>query len=694
MKRTLFRRLLLFVLALVCLTQLAIGVFAAGEGAPEVLTEAECEVIQTVGDLNIMRGDGTSFRPNDPITREELFRVVYSIAVGGETSAPNPYYAEKLGVVQGLTDVDAIAPWALPYAGYCFFNKLFVGDASGALQPNGAVSYFDCAKILLKLLGLPESAFAGKPQNIMFFGLDIGLFDALTVTDVYAPMTRLEVAQMITAALNSRCISSVVDNTLKYSTETGLRRWFRVSSVEKLRKSGVVTGKTLERGEPYLTVADGKETYLYPFSEELWKQTMGKIVCWSEKNTGELLSPMRLAADLYTSSLRELPPHRTENGSVVVNFGEHEMVFPNNLLGGKNVRIYNTATASFETDRSFLTVTALLNYLRDTLGERWGENTMVGMMMTDTDLVVRVTPRTYLRYDRAAHMVGSGSDWYPANDAFAAVPDGSFVAVLLDAAAEIVVLQDVLPVIDAGNGIFRAERDEMGDYSFFVNEMPVRNQTKLTQEYSDEELASYAVGNGKLVNYILCDGDCVVAAGIFDEYRLPYTDVSAYIFVERTEKVTIGSRNYTAIFGLINGEPGCELIDEAFGVPALGANRLLYLSVETTPAGESAVRPQGISTENDGLYGTVGFGRLTEAVFARGKGRNIKIGETELLLTDDCVVGCAEADGKPGNYRLDDLLVINGRGCDDQAGRTFRAMYGINADGAVEWLLLVRSAEN
>ena len=105
------------------------------------------------------------------------------------------------------------------------------------------------------------------------------------------------------------------------------------------------------------------------------------------------------------------------------------MVFPKHLLGGKNVRIYNMATASFETDRSFLTVTALLNYLRDTLGERWGENTMVGMMMTDTDLVVRVTPRTYLRYDRAAHMVGSGSDWYQANDAFAAVHDGSFVAV-------------------------------------------------------------------------------------------------------------------------------------------------------------------------------------------------------------------------------------------------------------------------
>jgi hypothetical protein len=43
---------------------------------------------------------------------------------------------------------------------------------------------------------------------------------------------------------------------------------------------------------------------------------------------------------------------------------------------------------------------------------------------------------------------------------------------------------------------------------------------------------------------------------------------------------------------------------------------------------------------------------------------------------------------------LKNILIFDGRAYDDQAGRTFRAVYGVNADGAVEWLLLFRSKAN
>ena len=72
----------------------------------------------------------------------------------------------------------------------------------------------------------------------------------------------------------------------------------------------------------------------------------------------------------------------------------------------------------------------------------------------------------------------------------------------------------------------------------------------------------------------------------------------------------------------------------------------------------------------------------------------ITVGETELLLTDDCAVACADADGTLNTFRLEDILIFGGRAYDDQAGRTFRAVYGVNADGAAEWLLLVRSTAN
>ena len=42
------------------------------------------EALVLLYDLNIMRGSGGQFRPDDELTRQEMFRVMYSIMVGGE----------------------------------------------------------------------------------------------------------------------------------------------------------------------------------------------------------------------------------------------------------------------------------------------------------------------------------------------------------------------------------------------------------------------------------------------------------------------------------------------------------------------------------------------------------------------------------------------------------------------------------
>lgn len=696
MKRTILRRSLLLVLVLASLLQTTIGAFYPYDTENESLTEEDLEVITLMADLNIMHGDGLSFRPHDTITREEMFRVIYAISVGGSNAVPKAYYSEKLKAVQGLADLDDVSSWALPYAGYCFFNKLFVGNAYGELAPKHPVSYYDCAIVLLKLLGLPSSALG--PEKAMSavakFGLAVGLFDDLAITDVYAPMTRLDVARMISVALESNCIAEIRGDTIRYAAVDGLRRWFGVSSVEKLRKSGVVTGLTNEKGEDYLVVSSGKNTLHYPAAGVSFGDMLGKIVCWTEKSSGEILSPIRSVVEQYTSSLRDLPSYRLQNGGLVLGNDEAEFVFDRNLLSGRNVWLYNTVTAELDRSQTFLTVSSLLDYLQTDLGARWGEDTVISLSSAGNDLVVRLTPLTYLRYDREAQTVGLNGIFYPTDETFAAVPDGAVVAVLLDKAEGKIVLHGLPALVDVSSKAFRTECDENGNYSFFLNDEPVRNRTELTTSVSDAELAAWAGVSGKMIRYILCDGDGIVGVGEFDEYRIPFTDVSAYIFVERTEKLMLGSRNYTAIFGFVNGKPGCELIDDAFGVPTLGENRLLYLSVETTPLGESAVRPQGVSSELDGLYGSTGFGTVTKAVFASGSKRTITVGETELLLTDDCAVACADADGTPNTFRLEDILIYGGRAYDDQAGRTFRAVYGVNADGAAEWLLLVRSTAN
>lgn len=693
MKQTIFRRCLLGLLAWVCLLQTTIGAFYDPYTDTDMLTKAEREVVTLVGDLGLMHGDGTSFRPHDAITREELFRVVYAISVGGGSTAPSNYYAEKLKAVQGLTDVDQIAAWALPYAGYCFFNKLFVGDENGALAPKKAVSYFDCAVVLLKLLGLPSTALeqGSVAANVTKFGLNVGLFDDLEIDNIYSPMTRLELAWMISAALESRCIASVSGDSLRFSTVNGLRRWFGISSVDKIRKQGVVTGQLTTKGVDYLLVSSGKTTLRYPMAGVSYGEVVGKIVRWCETASGEILSPLRLAAGEISAPLRELQVHRLENNSVELSFGSSDYFFEQNLFSGKTVRLYHTVTAEFETGHNFLTVTSLMEYLRSDIGALWGGDTVVSMSVTEEDLVVRITPPSYLRYDRAAQTVTLNGRSYPTDDAFAAVPDGAFVTVLLDAAAGEVCLLGLPQLVDAGSGAFDAECDEAGNYTFFINGKPVQNRTAMTTPVSDADLAVYAAVDESLDRYVLCDGDGIVAAGAFDDLGVPFADAGAYMLVERAESVAIGSGNYTALFGLINGKPDCALIAGAYSVPEIGENRLLYLLAEATSLGALTLRAQSVPAERDGLYGSVGFGTVTESVFASGLGREITVGTTELLLTDDCTVACADADGTPDTFRLEDILIFGGKAFDDQAGRIFRAVYGVNEDGAAEWLMLIRS---
>ncbi len=197
MKRTILRRTLCVLLVVLCLAQTAVGAFAASYTDVQTLTEKDRQILADLYDLNIMQGNGDDFRPNDFLTREELFRIAWAIAQGGDPQPPDAFYGEKLRAVSGLADTAEIAPWALPYAGYCFFNKLFVGDSDGRLAPKAAATYFDCANLLLKLLGLPASALSAKNAKnaVRQFGTSVGLFDGLKSDDLSAPATRLDAAK-------------------------------------------------------------------------------------------------------------------------------------------------------------------------------------------------------------------------------------------------------------------------------------------------------------------------------------------------------------------------------------------------------------------------------------------------------------------------------------------------------------------
>ena len=131
-----------------------LSVSAAGEYSDkDKISPSAAEAVELMYDLDIMRGDGINFRPNANITREEMFRVVYSLtSVGGRmTEAEQGYWSAVMEEhSSNVPDADKIASWAYPYAGYCLEKGYFVGSSDGSLRPKSEIG------AVKKEISLPE----------------------------------------------------------------------------------------------------------------------------------------------------------------------------------------------------------------------------------------------------------------------------------------------------------------------------------------------------------------------------------------------------------------------------------------------------------------------------------------------------------------------------------------------------------
>lgn len=172
------------------------------------------QAVTLMYDLDVMRGDGNSFRPDDLLTREEMFRIMFSLtSVGGVmTDGENTLYAGKLAALaSGLRDSGDIAYWAKSYAAYALEGGYFLGNGNGQLNPKGNLTYIECATVLLRLLGYKESDFhAGCTadecywtSNAAILAQANGLFDGLPTVDTGARITRQNIALMISNALSA-----------------------------------------------------------------------------------------------------------------------------------------------------------------------------------------------------------------------------------------------------------------------------------------------------------------------------------------------------------------------------------------------------------------------------------------------------------------------------------------------------------
>ncbi len=234
-KKVHYLRLLAWVLSLVLCMQWCVTCCEAfsspksnyddGHYVSEYAREAVAECFK----YHILWGETTEdlwlFSPLDQVPRQEVFRIVYALNNGGSTEISSVY--TRITEASGFADRDQIAPWAVPYAGYCIGNRLFVGDAEKMLRPEGNITYLEFAIVLLRVIGytqnrlalLPEETTAQWKERIIRLADSVGLFENVLYYSLETydyPIFRQDVAVMISNALRQNTITYI----LTQDTET------------------------------------------------------------------------------------------------------------------------------------------------------------------------------------------------------------------------------------------------------------------------------------------------------------------------------------------------------------------------------------------------------------------------------------------------------------------------------------------
>jgi len=197
---------------------LAMALSMTAFAIPVMVDTTADAAIECMYNLDIMRGDEGGFRPDDYLTRQEMFAIMYRLyeAVGAmDEDAQNRWqmYAMAAGAYVG--DMGTVDGWATPYAAYNWVSGIFVGDEDGNLNPHANLSYLECATVLLRALGYSEAELTAGGTwalNVLQYGEDNGLWEAIETTDFNAPITRVHIAMMIYNALKANFYELLSDN--------------------------------------------------------------------------------------------------------------------------------------------------------------------------------------------------------------------------------------------------------------------------------------------------------------------------------------------------------------------------------------------------------------------------------------------------------------------------------------------------
>ena len=193
------KKLLALVLALVMSLSLVTISNAAFKDADKISHDEAVTVMNAVG---VLVGDNNgNFNAKDNLTRAQAAKIVSYLLLGNKT-------AEALVGSNKFTDV-AASNWAAGFIGYCASTNVVAGVGNGQFAPDGQLTGYQFAKMLLVALGYDAKieGFVGNDWqiNVSKRADQADLFDGLEING-NAALTREQAAQMALNTLKSPLI--------------------------------------------------------------------------------------------------------------------------------------------------------------------------------------------------------------------------------------------------------------------------------------------------------------------------------------------------------------------------------------------------------------------------------------------------------------------------------------------------------
>ncbi len=197
--KTLKKTLCLVLAVVMVVGVLIIPANAAYDDFTDVKTVKHPVAAEMLTKLSIFTGySDTTFGPGETLTRAQGATLIARALL-------KPATAAKLPAVDSFKDVTAAFGWAAGPINFCMQQGIVSGHGNGIFDPNGELTGYQLAKMLLVAMKYGEGSKyegAGYEMKVFLDADQAGLFKNITGVDFAKPITRDDAAQMLFNAID------------------------------------------------------------------------------------------------------------------------------------------------------------------------------------------------------------------------------------------------------------------------------------------------------------------------------------------------------------------------------------------------------------------------------------------------------------------------------------------------------------